>query len=862
MTEQPQPPVGPHHELESTHRVDNTFNSLEDAVHTDQYEVAQTALGEVRTLRSWRETSSRSPFSPFYTLVEAATNLNRVGASLDERAMMVDRLTQQATALSPRVRDLYMGLLATIDKETPYTPQYEMTQTQLDLLRDSGDLAALQDGSTPWDVKLNRMQTRIETELRGRKALDRREKEKQKVEEKEVSDDQPTAPSPAQDESKPGMDEMERLKEGEQATAIWTISPAYGGYYKEQSFDTWDTTTNTWRQSKYSYAPTQVGNAKMSREGLLISTNLPSSHKFRIPIPYAHKLLATDAKYILTDQNGDLIIDSNWPGEVRILFEKDSYGVLFEPRPQGVLHMPAQLSPETEQKLNQIQTTRKANVEKARALASYTMRHLIYSNDSSYNVLYENHQDGYVGAIDQFKKADCDVANTYFAALCSKLDIPVRHIIGHMVKGKDKSGNSRITSGTGHAWTEVWDNAHDIWVRIDATPPGDPNMEQDQEQDGTSVPGDYGEQEAIGPTDEQLAELEKKLAETAEKLSYTQEEKEIAEGAHIELKEAREIVKEIQEAEETRLPNGERVTDVMAQLWTLVARSRMTTTQEYTGPIRKREGGERIENIVAHAIGTHSGEADPASRQKEIEQKHEEIVMSALQVLIGADKSGSMSQTVDGEVKWRLQRKMDYLILSSLDRAQKNLARIQARLTTPLNIQTQIASFRGDNDIDIDKPLSAEFTPQDKVVLWRSLGNQGYGNGDRALLSRYRDQIVAEETALKEAGQKSDILRLLFVCSDGEPDDPTAVRSIASEIGTYNTTVVGIGITEAAAKVPVIFNTPTTRGDLARDINDLPVIVAKHFVSKAVELIPPSQRGVYAKSVANLLAKFNSIGVQ
>lgn len=876
MTEQPQPPVGSNQGTEPTlaptplhGTTENPLSSIERAVHTDQFEVAQEALGEVRSLRSWRQASRQSSFSPFYNLTEAATILNRSGATPEDRAAMAERLTQSATRLSPRVRDLYLGLLATVDPSAPHTPQFEMTQAQLDLLKNSGDLTALQDPSIPWDIKLNRMRTRIETELRGRRELDKRDKEQQKVEEEEAPE-QPSSPPPNNDESKPSMDEMERLKEGEQASAIWTVTPAYGGYYKETTFDVWDKTRNVWKKSIPSHTRIDIKSELPKDTGATITTitaNLSGGSMVRIPIPYTRSLNDVAGlrmnEYILNrDENGDYLIGVDNPKQVQLQLADNTDYTIAPTLPKQPLDMPATLTEATEAKLADINRSRKTTVDKTRAVASYAMRHLVYSNDSSYNVLYENNPDGYIGAIDQFKKADCDVANTYFAALCAKLGIQARHVVGHMVKGKDKAGNARITSGTGHAWTEIWDKENQKWVRIDATPPGDPNMEEDA-QDNTAggAPGDYGEQEAIGPTDEELAKLEEKLESAAERLSYNQEERELAQAAGVDLKEARSIVKEIKEAEETKLPSGERVTDVLAQLWTLIARSRTTTTQEYTGPLRKREGGEYIEDIVAQAVGANTGEVDPATRQKEAEVPKEELIMSTLEVLIGGDKSGSMGQSVDGQVKWRLQRKAAYLILSSLDRAQKNLERVHSRLSTPLTVKTKMVSFRDGSTIDVDKPLSTEFTAQDKVQLWKSLGNQGSGNGDMALLTHYRDQIIAEEQEAQEQGKRSDAMRVLFICSDGEPDNETGVRSIASEIGTYNTTVVGVGLTEAAAKVPIIFKTPTTRGDLARDINDLPAIIAKHVVMEGIKLIPPSKRSSYERSVANLLAKFNSTGV-
>ena len=272
------------------------------------------------------------------------------------------------------------------------------------------------------------------------------------------------------------MNEMERLKEGEQAPAIWTIAPAYGGYYKEQSFDTWDADTNTWKQV---YQYTDVDNAGFyptldQEQHETISVTLPANQPTRIPVPYTRCVIgflkdSTNFR-VQKDQNGDLIVTAGRPAMTALVFGSKQAEDALPKNPQAQA-MASKLTETTQQKkIEEVAQKKRGNIARARALASYTMRHLQYSNDSSYNALYENHQDGYIGAIDQFQKADCDVANTYFAALCSELDIPVRHVTGHMVKGKDNSGNARITSGTGHAWTEVWDETNRTWVRVDATP--------------------------------------------------------------------------------------------------------------------------------------------------------------------------------------------------------------------------------------------------------------------------------------------------------------------------------------------------------------------------------------------------------
>lgn len=841
------------------------------ALQTDQFEVAEAARGQVSSLKSWRDAAHRSPFPEFYQLMEAGTLLNQASATPVERAAVVDQLSINAQHLSPRVRDLYMSLLSKIDgsQNTP-DPNSEiakMTQNQLVYLEESGDLRVLQNPYVPWDIKLNRMETRIESELKGRRDLDKRDKKLQEAA-KQTEPPKVDRPPDARDESKPGMDEMQRLKEGEQAPAIWSISPAYGGYYKEQSFDTWDASTNTWRQSKYDFAEPYIDKQVLEnpQNPIVMTTLVPAGRSVRLPSPYTYEYLRVlDGRcQVLMDQNDDFLIRSTSNQDALVKIQKSAvdpeFQIVMSREDPQLISMPSTLTEETEAKLKEVQGSRKNDVDRARALASYTMRRLKYSNNSSLNGIYDSDPDGYIGAIDKHKEADCDVANTYFAALCSRLDIAARHVVGHMVKGKDSEGNARVTSGTGHAWTEIYDKSKKQWIRIDATPPGDPQLEQDEQSEG--MPGDYGGQEAIGPTDEELQQLEEKLSEQAERLSYTDKERKLAEATGVTLKEARQIVKEIQEAEDTRLPNGERIVDVLAQVWDLLAESRIRYQQESTGPVRKREGGEEIDDIVAHKIGIRGGETDPASRLREQQQTVVEKVMSALQARIIGDKSGSMSQTVEGVTKWNLQRRAMYLLLSSLDRAEKNFVRIQPRMREPLDIYSQVISFRGARDIDEDKPLSNEFSDEDKVRLWKSLGNQGSGNGDVPALSFIYEQIVKEQEEVIAQGKQDNTLRIIIACSDGMPDNPAGVQQMAQKLGELNAVVVGVGLTETAAQVPIIFNTSYSRGDLAKDLNDLPAIVAKHVIMEAIKLFPERARMQYQRAIDSILAKFNRIGLE
>jgi len=836
-----------------------------ERLNTDNFEDAQASLLELRALRQWRSDSQRYALTPFYKLLETAASVK--GTSIpksDQSAVLsdlVDRLMPVTQTLSPRLRDMYCALISELDGSS-YTPQFEMTTEQLVRLKESGDLATLLDPNIPWAIKQNRMETRVLGDLRGRRALDRREREIQG----EIPE------PPASDEHKSTMDEikyLEELKEGEIPDAHCIISPAYGGYWRTQSLDTWNAEKNIWRQTRYDYHKVNVPVVNKIEGQHIILSDLTPNRWMRVSLSSdldISGLLPEKGRslQIQQDQNGDYLVLSNTSEPLTLTLKK----IDGKRTPGGepkVQSMPCDLTDETKQKIEEIKQKRQGNLARARNLASYTMRHISYPKKSdftadrqSFDALYANHPNGKIGGIDREKIADCDTAADYGAALCSQLNIPVRLVKGHMVKGKDKDGNARITSGTGHGWPEVWDNIENEWVRVDFTPPGDPNMEEKQEK-GESVPGDYGEQEALGPTDEELAKLESQLSELTERLSYTPAERELAEATGIDLKEARAIVKEIQKAESTRLKNGELVTDVLSQLFSRIVETRKTSKPDYTGPLRKKEGGEEIEDIVAHVVGVKSGEQDPISRQISQEKIHQAAAFGGFDVYFVGDKSGSMSQTVDGETKWKTQRQAQYLILSSLHRFSENLKRAETIMTDPLNVRTQAISFRDSDEIDVDKPLSSQFTPADKVTLWKSLGNQGSGNGDIAALTQIYEQIKTEVAETEKQGKKDNRLRIIIACSDGYPDDERMVHQLASDLGKLNAVVVGVGLTETAAKVPIIFDTPHSRGDIARDINDLPAIVAKHVIMEAIRLFPDKSRESVESYVKSTLLKLKGI---
>lgn len=870
-----------------------------EALIGESYENAAEALDKVEELKKFRKDVSGFQFSSFNELVEVITNINKLPISKEERneevANTVEKFQERAQRMSPRIADLYQAILAEITNES-YEPRFKEVGEKMEDLMDAkeqrSDFDVLFSGDVSWNWKLDRVEKRLVGVLKGFRDLDKREGKKMEDDVRKWREEElkksPTRPPDENNRSRPGVDPMERLKEGERAPAIWTIQSAYDGYckyFKEKTFSQWDDATKEWVED-YRYSEPQViplsGNidAKKGSVDLIKHATVECGRRKRMATPYTHSFNRIEAGgktcHAKQDQNGDLIFLIDGAGEVDVkifLAPHPNKKFTSELKDIRIPNILSEFTEETNNKLAEIKDKRRGNIPRARAIASYVRGRVKYlapkdrAEADYYNNIYRKSEKGFGGAVDEVKQADCDVENTYGSSLCARLNIPTRHCVGHSAQ-EDETGNLIIHSGTGHAWTEVWDEINKVWVMMDFTSAGDPNLEEsDSGKKEKHIPGAFGEQEAMRPTDEQLEKLRQKLAERKEELIYTKEERQLAQGAGIELKEARQIVKEINEAEQTRLPNGELIVNALSDLFRAIIKSRKTIAPAYEGPVRKREGGEAIKDIVRHQIGVLSGETDPESREKIKEEIKEEKLFGGFDFYINGDKSGSMQSTAEqGERLWQMQRRAEYLIFYSLHRFERNIERAGLKKENALSVRTQAISFRGNSkdDIDLDKPLSPNFTAQDKVKMWHSLTEQGMDNGDPEALSYVYEQIKSEIEENKKKGIKDNRLRLVVACSDGDyvGDDAARMQMLARELHNLdaNVILVGMGLTEAASAVKVVMdNPPVSHGDIARDINDLPAVVAKHLVLEAIKLFPKKEYESAKQIIENTIAKFKNI---
>jgi len=869
-----------------------------DVLSGEDFEETAEAYDVVHAVWRFREKTFHLPFSSFWDVVEEVTNIDGANLKLEQKQQKMERvfraMENNVSRFSPRVADLYFGFLSYLKGED-YEPRFDITRQKLAQLAEKSDMEVLFSADVSWDLKLNRIENMLVEYLRSARAFDHRDGKDMADDVREWRQKQlkkaPSNPPNSRRESKPGVDAMSRLKEGEKTPAIWTISPAYGGYYKSNSFSIWDSKRNVWTSEEPTYRdviPVSLCKNEDINKGLInltMTAQVQTGSWVELSVPYTHALHKVDVKkshQVKQDQNGNLVIFVEGDGDLvdlSIILAPDiSKKFTSNPKDVHVPQMPSTFLEDTLKKLEEIKSQKTSNLERAHAISSFikkTVKYLAPKDEDEanrYNDIYNSHQGGFAGAVDEIKEGDCDVVNTYFSALCAKLNIPTRHVVGHMVKSKDERGNAVINSGTGHGWTEVWDNSENTWVRIDATPPGDSQMEDEKEtkkEKDDFMPGDFSIQESVAASYEKLRELEQSLKTHKEKLSYTREERSLSQLANIELKEARQIIQEINKAESTKLHDGERVVDVLAKLFNAIIESRKTNVIAYDGPVRQREGGERISHLVRHAIGIKAGDLDPISREKSVEETELEENFGGLDVYLIGDKSGSTSSTMNGESIWSIQRRAEYLVFSALHSFQRNLERAHLPEEDDLVVRTQGISFGGSSTsssdkiktiLDLDKPLSSNFSALDKVKMWHSLTGAGGGNNDVVALSHVYEQIKEEVAQEKTKGKEKKRLRIVMACSDGGYNDQEAImmqfisQKMYEELGII---VVGLGLTENAKQVPIVMNNPPfSKGDLIKNVSDLPFFIAKHLILEIIKLFPDRAKGDAQKLVQTFINKF------
>lgn len=652
-------------------------------------------------------------------------------------------------------------------------------------------------------------------------------------------------PPPASDSFKPSIEEMMSSKEGEPG-AFFTIAPFYGGYYKERDYETWNSKTLAWESRGRTIKTLDNKNNFNERTRRVIAGTVRSGAQTSLPMSYGFRPDGKTLKVhdggkieILEDGHGGYVLPAKGDGLISFSLEFARDVAPREEQAGGLLKIETgKLSRETEAKLDEIKKLKVPVLEKARLLKVYVKQTLHYSNDSAMNAVYRGgNPKEYFRRIEEYKKADCDVANTYFAALLSRLGIPTRMVTGHYVQVKNRQGNAAISSGTGHAWVEVWNGKS--WEKLDATPPGDPNMddeEMDEDKDDSAFEGDFGEQESEEISKE---ELEKMIAEAKAELDKKEDKKEeigavkFAEDAGCTLEEAKEILRQIEEARELRDKRGRRIRDrIVSELQKIIKENKVERLR-YKAPVRLPDSDELVDPVEA-SLDIDAGEAEPGGFAKHEQKIESEQIYGGFDAMFVVDKSGSMGEADprSGLPKWKEQQKFIFLFMDSLYFAAKEFKRERIKLVSPIDLRSGLVSFQADGAA-VELPLGSAWGPKEQYRVWKALQeNVGGGTPDNLGLNAAQ-KVIEEDMALNPLKNKR--LRLVIVGADGGSDDKRATMQAKEALKSMGVVVKAAGIGSGAKEVE---STYYPDGKTMDSFEDLPDFAAEEIITEAKKLYP------------------------
>ena len=452
---------------------------------------------------------------------------------------------------------------------------------------------------------------------------------------------------------------------------------------------------------------------------------------------------------------------------------------------------------------------------KARLLVKAVRERLEYSNDSSFNEQYRQDTAGYVERVWSAKKADCDVANSVALFALREAGVSARIVSGHFVKSKSADGSAQMHSGTRHVWLEVWDDHAQRWFLADATPKGDPTLgDKRPDEQAESGEGNYGEQEAEIMSNEDLQkliqELEKQAQEAAEKIKTPEEatNQEFAEEAGCTPEKAALVREALRRVREMKDANGERLGEKIIRELKKLVTSRLAEREEYQGPVRRSEGDELMDPVIAH-LDITAGERDPGGYERIHRTEQREDLFGGLDIYLLLDLSRSMAESdpVSGQVKADLQRDFALLYADTLMQCAFESRQSAGDLEAPLPIRLQIVSIHGDASVDL--PLTDRWGPKEQVALYDAV--HAYPTGgtpDHAGLHLIEQRILQEREAWKKkthAAHEKPPIEFVPVCLDGGSDDVHQAHNMVNRLRSGGAIVYGYGMTAAAGAITATY---------------------------------------------------------
>ncbi len=721
---------------------------------------------------------------------------------------------------------------------------------------------ALANPDVSWNLKRKIYDTQVKTALEWLANRDLAELTRKAQEEQE-----PAEPSGESDESgeqgqpgkgegsdvpptnekvEPGGNTGER-KEGEPAKALFSVNPFYGGYYKQLRFNKLDPHTLEWQkpENEFSEPTVETLDALSSR---LIFGKIHGRAPLSIPLPYDWVIdpdsLTTYAPEgsaeVLRNQDGlwylKIEADGIFKYQVRAS-RKQRFGEDAEPNQAEI---EGSLPPDLKDEIAELSKKRFPKLKLKREIVKLVRNRLKYVTSDELNNFYKQSPKDIFEKIWQRKEANCYWANMLGARALAEVDAQWGYIAGFSVREKDAQGNAILHSGNGHAWLEVWDEASQRAIRLDATPAGDPNVDQEQQEqelEGEAGEGDYGEQDELASeadVQKQIKDLKKKEGggtKKKDKPGYDLMEQSFAELAECTPEQAKEFLKALERVREIKNDQGEAISDLMKDEWKKIIEERKVESLDYRGPVRMDEGS-RLEDPVSARIDIRSKELNPTGFERDELVEKTENDFGGLDIYFSFDLSGSMSQPdgASGRIKADIQRDVGLLFADSLMQLSY-MTRQHGEQSDllPIKIMVTLASDTG----DVKLHLTDKWGTKEQWAFYSALTQLARGGTPtHKTLEKIEIDFDQELADLRKKNIPQAKLPIQYTAeiSDGVPDDFTETENMHQKLKAKSMSIRSYTIGGQSASADA--------AEPLETFSQLPQILAKDIIEQFRKLRP------------------------
>ncbi len=636
---------------------------------------------------------------------------------------------------------------------------------------------------------------------------------------------------------KSGVEKKERVPD-----VHFSVYPFWGGYYYDNILHIFNPETGDWEGWNDEITKAE----KMDLDPLsirIISGSVRGGDSMNISLP---DNWAPDFESIEIDAPNDKIsfsrnadglwimkidVEGTFSYKIKIgrllVMEKDNQAE------KAIIH--GELPKEIKNKLTEFRKENLPRMKLYRKVTKFIRDSLNYSNNPEAWKEYIANPEDFIKKVWERKEADCFVANTLAIKALQEIGATCSFVAGYSVREKDDSGSAIMHNGNDHAWFKVWDMESSRWVRLDATPKGDPSVDEEkQEKDlnNDNNEGDYGEQDEIASEEKTKKEIEKKKKEKKTggngkgKKVFNMIENEFARLAECTESQAREFLKALEKIREIRDENGVIISDLLLAEWQKVVTSRIVEKDEYRGPVRMDEG-DYLEDVVDASIDIRSRENNPTGFERIVKEEKLETDFGGLCLYFSFDLSGSMDEPdpVTGRKKCDVQRDTALLFIDSIMQCAILAKRFSSSEgdILPIKIMVTVASSSG----EVKLPLTEKWGPKEQWALYSALNKVASGGTPTHETLMKIEQTLDAEKMIEKAKRITDDKKPIHYTaeiSDGAPDDFTETenkhRDLKKKGMVIRSYVIG-GASASEDAAPTLESFSQLPSILSKDIKEL-----------------------------------------